>query len=58
MIDYITKLCTKQVEVIENRENENVHNIEKGKAQHIKCKVAVMCMTAKCLNCHGSVIYY
>jgi hypothetical protein len=30
--DYITKLCRQQAEVIQNHENENVHNIEQGEA--------------------------
>jgi hypothetical protein len=28
--DYITKLCRQQAEVIQNHENENVHDIGKG----------------------------
>jgi hypothetical protein len=29
--DYITKLCSQQAEAIENRENSNVHNVDKAK---------------------------
>jgi hypothetical protein len=36
--DYITKLCTQQAEVIQNHENENVHNIGQGEARHRKHK--------------------
>jgi hypothetical protein len=32
--DYITKLCRKQAEVIQNHENENVRNIGQGEARH------------------------
>ncbi|PNF34077.1 hypothetical protein B7P43_G01168 [Cryptotermes secundus] len=34
--DYITKLCRKQAEVIQNHENENVRNIGQGEARHRK----------------------
>jgi hypothetical protein len=36
--DYITKLCRKQAEVIQNHENEHVHFIEQGEARHRKYK--------------------
>jgi hypothetical protein len=36
--NYITKLCRKQAEVIQNHENENVHYIGQGEAQHRKYK--------------------
>jgi hypothetical protein len=36
--DYITKLCRKQAEVIQNHDNENVCNIGEGEAQHRKHK--------------------
>jgi hypothetical protein len=36
--DYITKLCRKQAEVIQNHENENVRNIGQGEARHRKYK--------------------
>jgi hypothetical protein len=36
--DYITKLCSKQAEVIENHDNENVRNIEQVEARHRKYK--------------------
>jgi hypothetical protein len=36
--DYITKLCKKQAEVIQNDENENVRYIGQGEAQHRKYK--------------------
>jgi hypothetical protein len=32
--DYITKLCRKQAEVIQNHENEHVRGIEQGEARH------------------------
>jgi hypothetical protein len=32
--DYITKLCRQHAEVIQNHENENVHNIGQGEARH------------------------
>jgi hypothetical protein len=32
--DYITKLCMQQAEVIQNHENENVHNIGQDKTRH------------------------
>jgi hypothetical protein len=34
--DYITKLCRKQAEVIQNHQNENVRNIGEGEARHRK----------------------
>jgi hypothetical protein len=34
--DYITKLCRKQAEVIQNHENENVRYNGQGEAQHRK----------------------
>jgi hypothetical protein len=36
--DYITKLCKKQAEVIQNHENANVHNSGKGEPPHRKYK--------------------
>jgi hypothetical protein len=36
--DYITNLCRKQTEVIQNHENENVCYIGQGEAQHRKYK--------------------
>jgi hypothetical protein len=36
--NYITKLCRKQAEVIQNHENEHVRSIEQGEARHRKCK--------------------
>jgi hypothetical protein len=36
--DYITKLCRQQTEVIQNHDNENVHNIRQGEARHRKHK--------------------
>jgi hypothetical protein len=36
--DYITKLRRQQAEVIQNHDNENVHNIGQGEAQHRKYK--------------------
>jgi hypothetical protein len=36
--DYITKLCSKQAEVIRNHENEHVRGIGQGEARHRKCK--------------------
>jgi hypothetical protein len=34
--DDVTKICRKQVEVIQNRDNDNVRNIGKIEAQHRK----------------------
>jgi hypothetical protein len=34
--DYLTNLCRKQAEVIQNHENENVRYIEQGEAPHRK----------------------
>jgi hypothetical protein len=36
--DYITKLCSKQAEVIQNHKNENIRNIGQGEARHRKYK--------------------
>jgi hypothetical protein len=36
--DYITKSSRKQTEIIQNHENENVHYIGQGEAQHRKYK--------------------
>jgi hypothetical protein len=36
--DYITKICRKRPEVIQNYDNVNVQNIRKSEAQHRKCK--------------------
>jgi hypothetical protein len=48
--DYITKLCRRQVESINNHEN-NVRNIGQGKTPMENIRglnmVAVMCMTVK-----------
>jgi hypothetical protein len=35
---YVTKLCRKEAEVINNRENEHVCNIGQGEARRRKCK--------------------
>jgi hypothetical protein len=35
---YITKLYRQQAEVIQNHDNENVHNIGQGEARHRKYK--------------------
>jgi hypothetical protein len=34
--NYVTKLCRQQAEVIQNHENENVHDIANGEARHRK----------------------
>jgi hypothetical protein len=36
--DYITKLCQKQAEVIQNHENENILGVGQGEARHRKYK--------------------
>jgi hypothetical protein len=36
--DYTTKLCRQQAEVIQNNDNENIHNIGEGEAHHRKYK--------------------
>jgi hypothetical protein len=36
--NYITKLYRQQAEVVQNHDNENVHNIGQGEAQHRKYK--------------------
>jgi hypothetical protein len=36
--DYITKLCSRQAEVIQNHPNPNVHAIGQGEATHRKYK--------------------
>jgi hypothetical protein len=36
--DFITKICRKQAEFIQNHDNENVRNIGSGEAQHRKHK--------------------
>jgi hypothetical protein len=36
--DYITKLCRKPAEVIQNHDNENVRSIEQGETPHRKYK--------------------
>jgi hypothetical protein len=36
--DYITKLCRRQAEIVDNHENENVRNIGQGETPHIKHK--------------------
>jgi hypothetical protein len=36
--DYITKLCRRQAEIIQNHENENVNNIGQGETSHRKHK--------------------
>jgi hypothetical protein len=38
MYDYITKLCRKQAEVIQNHENEHVHGTGESEARHRKYK--------------------
>jgi hypothetical protein len=38
LCDYITKLCRRQVEVILNHENPNVHAIGQGEPRHRKYK--------------------
>jgi hypothetical protein len=35
--NYITKLCRKQAEVIQNHENEHIRGIGQGKDRHRKC---------------------
>jgi len=37
--DFITKLCRRQAEVIQNHDNENVPNTGQGEAQHRKYKL-------------------
>jgi hypothetical protein len=41
--DYITKICRKQAEVIQNHDNENVHRIGSGDPQHRKHKRLKLC---------------
>jgi hypothetical protein len=41
--DHITKSCWQQGEVIQNHENENVHYIGLGEAQHRKYKRLKLC---------------
>jgi hypothetical protein len=36
--DHITKLCTRQAEIIHNRENENARNAGQGETPHRKHK--------------------
>jgi hypothetical protein len=36
--DFITKICRKEAEVIQNYENKNVRSIGNGEAQHRKHK--------------------
>jgi hypothetical protein len=36
--DYITKLCRRQAEIIQNNDNENVRNIGQGETPHRKHK--------------------
>jgi hypothetical protein len=36
--DYVTKLCRRQVEVIQNHENEHISGIEQGEARYRKYK--------------------
>jgi hypothetical protein len=36
--DYITTLCSQQIEVIQNDDNEHVHDIGNGEARHKKYK--------------------
>jgi hypothetical protein len=38
ILNYITKLCRQQAEVIQNHKNENVRYIGQGEATHRKCK--------------------
>jgi hypothetical protein len=46
--DYITKLCRRQAEVIQNHENPNVRVIGQGEARHRKHKR---------LNLGGGLVY-
>jgi hypothetical protein len=41
-ITYITKLCRKHAEVIQNHSNPNVRATEKGEAMHRKCKSLII----------------
>jgi hypothetical protein len=36
--DFVTKVCRKQAEVIQNHDNENIRSIGSGEAQHRKHK--------------------
>jgi hypothetical protein len=38
LYDFITKICRKQAEVIQNQNNENVFSIGNGEAKHRKHK--------------------
>jgi hypothetical protein len=38
LYDYVTKLCKRQAEVIQNHENEHVCSIAQGEARHRKYK--------------------
>jgi hypothetical protein len=53
--DYVTKLCSRQAEVILNHENPNVHAIGQGGPRHRKYKrlnlVAVKPTTVQVSNC-------
>jgi hypothetical protein len=40
LYDFITKVCRKQAEVIQNYENPNVHNIRQGDPQHKGLKLS------------------
>jgi hypothetical protein len=61
--DYMTKLCRRQVEIINNYENENVRNIEQGETLHRKYKRLILggghvYDLSSFLDCHGCVNYY
>jgi hypothetical protein len=36
--DYVTKMCRRQAEALQNHENANVRNIGQGEHRHRKCK--------------------
>jgi hypothetical protein len=36
--DYITKLCRRQLEVIQNHENKHILGVRQGEVRHRKCK--------------------
>jgi hypothetical protein len=36
--DYVTKLCGKEAEVVENHENEHVSSVGQDENRHRKCK--------------------
>jgi hypothetical protein len=57
--DYITKLCRKQAEVIQNHENEHVCYTGQGEAQHRKYKRLKLGggHVFKCLDYHCNMSY-